>query len=84
MQDKVYEFVKSYLESIAPIKCDGKDAIMNYNFLANGHIDSFGIMNFIMALEDEFGVALEPKDTESDEFRTVGGLVGIISKKALH
>jgi acyl carrier protein len=81
MQERVYEFVKSYLEGIAPIKASGEEAIMNYRFIDNGHIDSFGIINFIVALEDEFGITLEPKDTESDEFRYVGGIVKIINAK---
>ncbi len=81
MQNRIYEFIKSYLEGIAPIKADSEDAIMNYRFIDNGHIDSFGIMNFIMAIEDEFGITLDAEDTESDEFRYIGGLIKLISAK---
>ncbi len=81
MQERIYEFIKSYLEGIAPIKASGEEAVMNYRFIDNGHIDSFGIMNFIMALEDEFDITLDPEDTESDEFRYIGGLIKLISAK---
>lgn len=81
MEKRIYDFIKSYLEGIAPIKASGEEAVMNYRFMDNGHIDSFGIMNFIMAIEDEFGITLEAADTESDEFRYIGGLIKIISAK---
>lgn len=50
-------------------------------FLDVGLIDSFNLLTFVIAIEDEFGVALSPNDLQSREFRTVGGLVSIIATK---
>ena len=57
------------------------DEILNYRYLDAGHIDSFGLIQFIIAIEEEFNIKLEPKDTESDEFRYVGGLIKLIEAK---
>ena len=47
----------------------------------DNHLDSFGIMQFIMTVEEEFCITLTPEDTESEEFRTIGGLIEIIKRK---
>ncbi|MEF3191930.1 MAG: acyl carrier protein [Campylobacterales bacterium] len=81
MEEKIYEFIKSYLESRAPLNFATKEELLSCRYLDHGHIDSFGIINFIVALEEEFGITLESQDTESDEFRYVGGLVELIARK---
>ena len=43
--------------------------------------DSFRLMNYIVTIEDEFGVTLTSADTESQQFRTVGGIANILHKK---
>lgn len=50
-------------------------------FLDVGLIDSFNLLAFVIAIEDEFRITLDPNDLQSREFRTVGGLVGIIAAK---
>jgi len=80
-EKKIYTFIADYLNSISPIPCQDEKSILQYRYLDVGHIDSFGIINFILAMEDEFGISLTPKDTESDEFRSVEGLIKIISKR---
>lgn len=80
-QKKIYNFIVDYLENIRPIPFEDKEKILEYRYLDEGHIDSFSIANFILDLEDEFNISLESRDTESDEFRTVGGIVEIIAKK---
>jgi acyl carrier protein len=34
-----------------------------------------------MTVEEEFDITLEAEDTESEEFRTVGGVIEIIKRK---
>ena len=41
----------------------------------------FWILNIIMELETEFNIDLTAEDTESDNFRTPGGIVKIIETK---
>lgn len=38
-------------------------------------------MQFIMEIEEEFDIELTPDDTQSEEFRTLGGLALIIDRK---
>ena len=53
---------------------------LKYRYLDN-HLDSFGIIQFIMTIEDEFNIKLLPEDTESEEFRTIEGVIKIIESK---
>ena len=46
-----------------------------------GFLDSFGLMQFIVAIEEEFNVELTPEDTQSEQFRTLGGIAEIIDEK---
>ncbi len=78
---KSIEFLKKYLNDIKVLDMDDEQ-FLNYNYLS-GHIDSFGIIHFIMAIEEEFNIQLLPEDTESEEFRTIGGLIKIIENKTL-
>ena len=80
MRQRIFNFIKDYLETIKPLNMNN-DEILNYRYLDAGHIDSFGLIQFIIAIEEEFNIKLEPKDTESDEFRYVGGLIKLIEAK---
>ena len=73
------KFFREYLEEIKPLNMRDEE-LLNYRYLDN-HLDSFGIMQFIMAVEEEFGITLDPQDTESEEFRTIGGVIEIIKRK---
>ena len=39
------------------------------------------MVQFIVLLEDEFGVAFSDDELMDPDFRTVGGLTGIVAKK---
>tara|TARA_B100001105_G_scaffold249006_1_gene235412 strand:- start:193 stop:453 length:261 start_codon:yes stop_codon:yes gene_type:complete len=54
---------------------------LTFRFLDAGIIDSFNLMQFIMEIEEEFDIELTPDDTQSEEFRTLGGLALIIDSK---
>ena len=54
---------------------------MAYRFLEVAHIDSFGLNEFIMEIEDQFNIVLSPEDNQSEEFRSVGGLVQLIKNR---
>lgn len=61
----------------------GADAAQQerYRYLDGGHVDSFGLLHFIMEIEAEYGITLTAEDTQSDEFRWIGGLAGLIAGK---
>ena len=76
---RVIDFLRNYLNEIKPIKMDDNE-FLKYRYLDN-HLDSFGIIQFIMTIEDEFNIKLLPEDTESEEFRTIEGVIKIIESK---
>lgn len=71
----------SILEKNGPIPGQTPAEQMSFRYLDSGHIDSLSIINFIFEVEEVFGVNLSPEDTQSDEFRTVGGLTSLINQK---
>lgn len=74
---------KTLVELIEKVggKTVSDDDIMAVRYLDRGYLDSMAIVEFIVAVEEAFDIDLDPQDTESEAFRTVGGLVTIISKK---
>ena len=76
---KPIEFIEDYLNQVAPLTLKG-EALRNYRYF-DGHIDSFGMIQFMMALEERFGITFGPEDTEKEAFKTVGGLAAIIEEK---
>jgi len=53
----------------------------SFRFLDAGIVDSFGLMQFIMEVEEEFDIEMTPDETQSEEFRTLGGLALIVDNK---
>ena len=74
----IKQFLWDYLNQIRPVKVSYNE-FDNFHYLDN-HLDSFEIIQFILAVESEFSINLTPKITESEEFRTIGGLIDIISR----
>ena len=70
------------LQRHGPIRDFGR--IHEYRFFDNGLINSINLMAFIIDVEERFDIELTPEDTQSEEFRSVGGLVQLIEKKLPH
>ena len=81
MTKEIFNFIISLLEKHGPIPVESDDKRMAYRFLEVAHIDSFGLNEFVMEIEDQFNVTLSPEDTQSEEFRSVGGLVELIENR---
>lgn len=52
-----------------------------FNYVESGYVDSIGIIQFIAELEDKFSVEFTDDEIASEEFKTVGGVAGIIARK---
>lgn len=78
-KDEITQKVIALLEREEPLPVETLEEKLAYRYLDEGHIDSFAIMNFIVELEAIFDVTLSPEDTQSDAFRTPGGLVSIFT-----
>ena len=53
----------------------------SFNYIDSGYVDSLGIIKFVVEIESLYDIEISESDMESLEFRTVGGLVSIISRK---
>jgi len=83
MSDQIFDFIIAELEKKGPIPGHNKAEKLRFEFLNQGHIDSFGLMNLIMTIEDEFDVTLSAEDTQSEEFRSIGGTIKIIERNMI-
>jgi acyl carrier protein len=78
MHDDIRIFVLGLLEKKARLPRSFNDA---NDFIMAGIVDSMGIIKFILELESRFDIEITETDIESDEFRTVQGLVKMLSRK---
>jgi acyl carrier protein len=81
MPDNVVDVIVDLLERGGPVPGDGEPARRNYRYLDAGHVSSFEIISYILELEEHFDIRFSPEDTQSDAFRTVGGLADMIESK---
>ena len=47
----------------------------------NGVIDSFGVIEIVTFIQEQFGVELEPDDLMSDLLASVGGLAQLVQQR---
>jgi acyl carrier protein len=78
MQDRIRSFVLALLEKKSRLPKGFDDAS---DFIKTGIVDSVGIIKFILELESGFDIEITEADIESDDFRTVRGLVAMIDRK---
>ncbi len=79
MKDSIRQFVIQLIEKKGKLK-ENAD-IDSFNYIDTGYIDSIGIIKFIAEIESQYDIEISESDMESEEFRTVGGIVSIISRK---
>lgn len=78
------ETVINRITSIIEGLCGKKiveESVADTRYLDCDYLDSMAIVEFIIAIEDAFNTNLDPQDTESEEFRTIGGLADILISK---
>jgi len=51
------------------------------NFIEEGYMDSLGLVQFIVELEDEFDIQFTDEELDSPDFKKVGGLIKLIEGK---
>tara|TARA_B100000780_G_scaffold274384_1_gene239323 strand:- start:1128 stop:1385 length:258 start_codon:yes stop_codon:yes gene_type:complete len=82
--DKNKKLIKIQSEIIIYLKKKGnlpKTDLLSFRYLDHGVIDSLNLFKFIIFLEKKFKIKITTKNSESDEFRYIGGLIKLISKK---
>lgn len=76
----VRAFVLDFINQRNPLPGDSEAEQLNVEYLDLGLLDSMGVVELVVGLEDVFGVRFEPEDMQSPEFRTVGGLIGLVTR----
>ena len=72
---QIYELLERY-EDQKKYEKEGE-----YNFVNEGDLDSFEILNFIADVEEFFKVNLSPEELSNSDTQTVKGLSRLISSK---
>jgi acyl carrier protein len=80
MTKEIYDEIVSLLEKRGPVQGNSDQEICNYKYLDAGHVDSLNIMQFILEIEESFGISLSTEDIQSDEFRTIGGIITLVER----
>lgn len=78
MQDSIRIFVLALLEKKSRLPKGFDDTS---DFIKTGIVDSVGIIKFILEIESRFDIEITEADIETDDFRTVRGLVALIERK---
>ena len=81
MKDEVKYFIIKLLEKKRPIS-KGID-IDSLEYFRTGHVDSLGLMKFILEIEEKFDIEISEEDMMDESFATIGGLVEIILNKMM-
>ena len=79
MREEIESFIVALLEKKQ--RLPDSENIGTYRYLEVGHIDSLGVMNFILQLEDHFNLEISDDDMLSEDFQTIDGLVKLILSK---
>lgn len=72
--------VLRYLEGKGKLPGATEADKLRYEYLSAGLIDSLGIVEMVEEFERRFGVRFRPEDLQSQDFQTVGGLIGLIER----
>ncbi len=57
-----------------------KEEQLKTDFFAEGLIDSFGVIELILAIETEFGISLNERNFQDRRFMVIEGLSNIIAE----
>ena len=60
---------------------DAGDLEEDIDLFAEGLLDSFGMIAFIVSLEDKLGIKIEPTEIERDDIRTPALIKSYLAKK---
>ena len=74
----IKEFVIDYLQREYTIEVED---IMSLNFVETGYVDSFGLLTFILSLEQEFGIEFTDDELQDPGFKVVGTLIETVTRK---
>jgi len=72
----------NYLERIEALGLAPADLRDDFDFLLSGVIDSFGILEMISAIEEEFGIQLDLATLDAEQITVIGPLSSYVAENA--
>ena len=72
-----------YLERIQSLALASAEIPDDFDLLLSGVIDSFGILEMISAIEDEFRIQLDFALLNAEDITRIGPLAGYVAERAL-
>lgn len=73
--------IRQYIADNFLFSDDGYQLSDDASFLEEGIVDSTGVLELVMLVEDTFGVTVEDEEIVPDNFDSVGRLAAYISRK---
>ena len=59
------------------------DFTMDVNFIEEGILDSFDVINLVTALDSEFGISIDGTDVRPENFSSVNAIVMLLKKNGV-
>jgi len=79
--EKVRQFLLTrYFETIKGVGFDPVEIPDSFDFLLSGVIDSFGILEMISSIEDEFGIRLDLAALDAEQITILGSLAQYVGE----
>lgn len=79
---KVSDFILTTLQKKYTI--DKNIDIDTLNYVESGYVDSLGIIQFIVEIEDEFGIVFTDEEVADPSFKIVGELINLVERKVMN
>jgi acyl carrier protein len=80
--DSVRQFLLAkYFEPIGALRLTPADLPDDFDLLLNGIIDSFGILEMISAIEEEFQIQLDLETLDAEQITILGPLSRYVAEK---
>lgn len=78
MNDEVKKGVLELMRARGELPGTSEPEQLGYWYLDEGLVDSMGLVELVLEIEQRFGVRFEPEDMQATEFRTVGGVIATV------
>jgi acyl carrier protein len=76
MEDELIELIRTEI-------LDTTEPLAPPSDLFAAGLDSMGIMQLLLAIEDRFGVAIDPADLSRDNFSTAERIAALVAEKKI-
>ncbi len=81
--ERVREFLLTkYSAQIKGVGLEPSALPDDFDFLLNGVVDSFGILEMVSAIEDEFGLSLDLAALDAEQMTILGPLSDFVAQNA--